>query len=223
MPKGNSLPANPLFSVIVPCCDVAQYVRACLESVKRQTFADWECIAVVETSKDDTERIVREFAAGDGRCRVFAEPRSGSPAMPRNTGLDHANGEYVVFLDGDDMLADDALSCIAGRIRERPGAVGQSVFPAGHPPGHPPAGQVDLPRQQGRVQLRPQVPVIGYDLDEIPLGVIPVEAQQRLVIVLRVGQRVAGRISRGDLNHTHYLRQSIGSVPASFASASMKK
>ncbi len=122
MPKGNSLPANPLFSVIVPCCDVAQYVRACLESVKRQTFADWECIAVVETSKDDTERIVREFAAGDGRCRVFAEPRSGSPAMPRNTGLDHANGEYVVFLDGDDMLADDALSCIAGRIRERPGA-----------------------------------------------------------------------------------------------------
>ena len=122
MPSDNSLSANPFFSIIVPCCDVAQYVRECLESVKRQGFAEWECIAVVEESKDDTERIVRDVVAGDERCRVITEPRSGSPAMPRNTGLDHAGGDYVVFLDGDDMLADDALSRIAGRIRERPGA-----------------------------------------------------------------------------------------------------
>ena len=113
---------KPFFSIIVPCCDVAPYVRECLDSVRSQPFADWECIAVVETSADDTELIVRELAAGDGRFRVFTEPRSGSPAMPRNTGLDHARGEYVVFLDGDDMLADDALARLAARIRERPGA-----------------------------------------------------------------------------------------------------
>ena len=122
MPNDSRPSAKPFFSIIVPCCDVAQYVRECLASVKRQGFADWECLAVVEASKDDTERIVREVAAGDGRYRVFTEPRSGSPATPRNTGLDHACGEYVVFLDGDDMLADDALARIAGRIRERPGA-----------------------------------------------------------------------------------------------------
>ena len=126
MANDDSLSAKPFFSIIVPCCDVAQYVRECLESVKGQRFAEWECIAVVEASKDDTERIVREVVAGDGRFGVFTEPRSGSPAMPRNTGLDHARGEYVVFLDGDDMLADDALSRIAGRIRERPGA---DVYP----------------------------------------------------------------------------------------------
>ena len=113
---------KPFFSIIVPCCDVAPYVRECLGSVKGQAFADWECIAVVETSKDDTERVVRECAAGDGRFKVFTETRSGSPATPRNTGLDHAGGEYVIFLDGDDMLADDALAHLAVRIRERSGA-----------------------------------------------------------------------------------------------------
>ena len=113
---------KPFFSIIVPCCDVASYVRDCIGSVKRQPFADWECLAVVEDSRDDTERVVRECSAGDGRFKVFTEPRSGSPATPRNTGLDHACGEYVIFLDGDDMLADDALARLADRMRERPGA-----------------------------------------------------------------------------------------------------
>ena len=119
----NEVPGvNPCFSIIVPCCDVAPFVRECLGSVKSQAFGDWECIVVVETSKDDTGREVRDFAAGDGRFKVFSEPRSGSPATPRNTGLDHACGEYVIFLDGDDMLAYDALSRLAIRIREHPDA-----------------------------------------------------------------------------------------------------
>ena len=113
---------EPIFSIIVPCCDVAPYVRECLHSVLNQTFAEWECIAVVEDSLDDTERIVREIAAADGRFKVFAERRSGSPATPRNTGLDHARGEYVLFLDGDDMLADGSLARLAGMIRGCPGA-----------------------------------------------------------------------------------------------------
>ena len=122
MLNDNSPSAKPFFSIIVPCCDVAQYVRDCLVSVKRQGFADWECLVVVEASRDETERIVRDVADDDRRYRVFTEPRSGSPATPRNTGLDHACGEYIIFLDGDDMLADDALARIAGSIRERPGA-----------------------------------------------------------------------------------------------------
>ena len=113
---------KPFFSIIVPCCDVAPYVRECLDSVRRQAFADWECLVVVETSADGTERIVRETAASNARFMVFEEPRSGSPATPRNTGLDHASGEYVIFLDGDDMLVDDALAHLADKIRERPGA-----------------------------------------------------------------------------------------------------
>ena len=103
---------KPFFSIIVPCCDVEPYVRECLGSVQKQPFADWELLAVVETSKDRTETAVREIAAGDPRVKVFAQPRSGSPAAPRNTALDHARGEYVIFLDGDDTLAEGSLQTL---------------------------------------------------------------------------------------------------------------
>lgn len=113
---------RPFFSVIVPCCDVGSYVRECFASLTTQDFADWECIAVVETSKDDTERVVRELAAKDPRFSVIVEGRSGSPATPRNTGLGLACGDYVVFLDGDDWLEGDALGTLARMIAETPGA-----------------------------------------------------------------------------------------------------
>ena len=58
---------NPFFSIIVPCCDVAPYLRECLDSVVKQPFSDWECLLGVEESKDDTEEIVREYAAKDPR------------------------------------------------------------------------------------------------------------------------------------------------------------
>ena len=113
---------KPFFSIIIPCCDVEPYVRECLDSVLKQPFADWECIAVVETSKDKTEEIVREYAAKDSRISVFTQPRSGSPAAPRNTALEHATGEYVIFLDSDDMIAEGALQRLHDKIAANPGA-----------------------------------------------------------------------------------------------------
>ena len=110
------------FSIIVPCCDVAPYIRECLESVINQTFEDWECLVVVETSNDNTEQIVHEITERDKRFKVFTQPRSGSPSAPRNTGLDHACGEYVIFLDGDDSIADGSLARLAELITARPGA-----------------------------------------------------------------------------------------------------
>lgn len=93
----------------MPCCDVEQYVHESIGSLLRQTFADWECIVGVETSKDNTEGIVREYAAADGRFRVFTGPRSGSCSASRNTGIDMARGDYVIFLDGDDTIVEGSL------------------------------------------------------------------------------------------------------------------
>ena len=112
----------PFFSIIIPCCEVAAYVRECLASVTSQSFGDWECLCGVEDSKDDTEAIVREIAAGDERIRVFNHPRSGSCSATRNVGLDMATGEYVIFLDGDDTIAEESLARIAAKIKARPGA-----------------------------------------------------------------------------------------------------
>ena len=113
---------KPFFSIVVPCCDVERYVRESLDSVLNQGFADWECVIGVETSKDRTEEVVREYAARDGRFKVFTGPRSGSCSASRNTGVDMATGEYVIFLDGDDTIAEGALQRLHDRIAGRPGA-----------------------------------------------------------------------------------------------------
>ena len=113
---------RPFFSIIAPCCDVEPYLRECLASLLDQQFTDWECILGVETSKDKTEEIVREYAANDSRFRFFTAPRSGSCSMSRNTGTDMATGEYVIFLDGDDTIVEGCLQRLHDKISKRPGA-----------------------------------------------------------------------------------------------------
>ena len=118
---------KPFFSIIIPCCDVEPYVRECLDSVLKQDFQSWECLVGVETSKDRTEEIVRGYAAKDERIKVFTGERSGSCSASRNTGTDMAAGEYVVFLDGDDLIAEGSLKRIHDKIESRPGA---DLYPA---------------------------------------------------------------------------------------------
>lgn len=113
---------NPFFSIIVPCCDVAPYLRECLDSVTNQPFKDWECLLGVEESKDNTEEIAREYAAKDPRFKVFTGPRSGSCSASRNIGIDMAIGEYIIFLDGDDTIAEGSLQRLHDMIANRPGA-----------------------------------------------------------------------------------------------------
>ncbi len=113
---------NPFFSIIIPCCNVGKYIRECLESIIEQSFIQFECLCIIEDSSDDTETIVREFAANDPRFRVFTQPRSGSAALPRTIGIDNANGEYIIFCDGDDSLADNSLTILADHIAEHPKA-----------------------------------------------------------------------------------------------------
>ena len=113
---------KPFFSIIMACCDVEPYIREALDSVMKQSFGDWECICGIEESKDKTEEILREIADNDSRVRIFTHPRSGSCSATRNIGIDMAQGEYVIFLDGDDSIADGSLARIAEKIKARPGA-----------------------------------------------------------------------------------------------------
>lgn len=113
---------KPFFSFAIPCCDVEPYIEECLRSILNQSFQDWECILGIETSKDRTEEIIREITAGDPRFRVFTGPRSGSCSAPRNIGIEKAQGEYIIFLDGDDAIADGCLERIHEKIMANPGA-----------------------------------------------------------------------------------------------------
>lgn len=113
---------KPFFSIIVPCYNVEPYVRECLDSVLNQAFTNWECLVGVETSTDRTEEIVREYVSRDSRMKMFTGPRSGSCSASRNTGIDMAQGEYLVFLDGDDSIVAGSLLRLYNRISATPGA-----------------------------------------------------------------------------------------------------
>lgn len=97
-----------LFSVIVPVYNLQKYVRECIESVLTQTCPDFELIIVDDGSKDSSPDICAEYAAQDTRIKFIRKENQGVNAA-RKTGLMAAQGEYVVFVDGDDFIEPTLL------------------------------------------------------------------------------------------------------------------
>jgi glycosyltransferase involved in cell wall biosynthesis len=94
---------SPSVSVIVSSYNYGRYIGAALESVRRQTFADFEAIVVDDGSTDDSLRVIRRFLR-DPRFRLV-EQRHGGQAGAKNRGLAEARAPYVAFLDADDLWA----------------------------------------------------------------------------------------------------------------------
>lgn len=95
-------------SVIVPVYNVEKYLPRCIDSVLAQSFADLELILVDDGSTDSSGRICDGYALRDGRIRVIHQANGGVSAA-RNAALDIMTGEYVLFLDADDALDDNAI------------------------------------------------------------------------------------------------------------------
>lgn len=107
----------PFFSIIIPVYNVAPYLRECLDSVLAQTFTDWEAICVDDGSTDGSGAILDEYAAKDSRFRVFHQPNAGVSAA-RNRGLDEAKGEWICFLDADDLWHERFLDVFVTGMRK---------------------------------------------------------------------------------------------------------
>lgn len=101
-----------LFSLIIPVYNVEKYLNDCLDSVLNQTFQDWEAICVDDGSTDGSLVILAEYSAKDTRIKVIQQKNSGT-ATARNTGLNKANGDYILFLDSDDWLESNALQTLS--------------------------------------------------------------------------------------------------------------
>ena len=99
---------KPKFSIIIPVFNLQEWIEPCLRSVIRQKVGDWECICVDDGSVDDSGSILDRFAAEDGRFRVIHKANEGVSSA-RNAALDLASGEWIVYIDGDDVLSGDAL------------------------------------------------------------------------------------------------------------------
>ncbi|MGI5164722.1 CDP-glycerol glycerophosphotransferase family protein [Spirillospora sp. CA-253888] len=103
-------------SVVVPFHNLEPYLGACLESLTRQTFRDFEAIMVDDGSTDDSAVVAKEFAARDDRFRLVQHVEAQGPGPARNTGIAEAAGEYLAFADGDDVLAPYAYELMVGSL-----------------------------------------------------------------------------------------------------------
>ncbi|MEU3949202.1 CDP-glycerol glycerophosphotransferase family protein [Streptomyces sp. NPDC029526] len=108
----------PRFSVIVPAYQVQAYLSECLDSVLSQSYPDLELIAVDDASPDACGALIDAFAARDPRVRAVHLPRNTGPGPARNAGIERSTGDYLLFLDGDDTLAPEALLALADRLKE---------------------------------------------------------------------------------------------------------
>jgi glycosyltransferase involved in cell wall biosynthesis len=111
---------QPVVSVILPAFGRLQYLRPTVASVYRQSFQDWELIVADDGSDAETRGYLRTLEA-DNRVRVLWLTHTGVPAVVRNAALREARGDYVAFLDSDDLWAADKLARQVAILRARPG------------------------------------------------------------------------------------------------------
>ena len=104
-------------SIVIPTFNSSKYLKATLDSVLSQTYANWECILVDDGSIDLTETISINYQEKDNRFQLYKRPEDlpKGPSSARNYGVTKANGEYLIFLDADDLLA---ISCLENRVEQ---------------------------------------------------------------------------------------------------------
>lgn len=95
---------NPLITIIVPIYNVEQYLRECVDSIISQTYSNLEIILVDDGSLDNCPQICDEYKQIDNRIRVIHK-KNGGLSDARNAGLDIATGEYISFVDSDDVIS----------------------------------------------------------------------------------------------------------------------
>ena len=117
------VPADaPLVSVVMAARDRADCIGAAIESVQRQSYANWELLVIDDGSTDDTAARVDAIAAADVRVRCLREPARGVAAA-RNRGLEAAAGPIIAYLDSDNVMAQDYLRAIVAAFAAHPETV----------------------------------------------------------------------------------------------------
>lgn len=99
---------KPLISIITPIFNGEKYILETIQSVLDQTYTNWEMMIVDNKSTDNSIEVIKTVC--DDRIKIIhLEYNSGGPARPRNVGLDNAKGEYIAFLDADDVWLPASL------------------------------------------------------------------------------------------------------------------
>lgn len=100
---------NDLISIIMPSFNSAKTIRESIDSIVNQSHSNWELLITDDCSKDNTVSIVQEYAAVDLRIKIFTNKTNSGAAVSRNNSIDRASGDYIAFLDSDDLWHKDKL------------------------------------------------------------------------------------------------------------------
>lgn len=115
---------NPTVSIIVPVYNAAKpftegktTLHRCIDSILNQEYTDFELILLDDGSKDDSPKILDDYANVDHRIKVIHKPNTGV-SNTRNLGMSSAKGKYIQFLDADDWMTTDATKTLVRSIEE---------------------------------------------------------------------------------------------------------
>lgn len=96
-------------SIIIPIFGVENYILRCLDSIKQQSFQNYEVILINDCTNDGSINLVEKFILGDNRFRLFHNEKNIGLALTRNKGIKESTGDYIIFVDSDDSLEKEAL------------------------------------------------------------------------------------------------------------------
>ncbi len=111
---------KPFFSILIPVCNQVGKMDRCVETLRGQTFPDFEVICVDDGSTDGSWAMLQGFQQADGRFRSLRHEKNGSLVAARITGMKEARGEYVLFVDSDDYVEKDMLEILHRKLTEHP-------------------------------------------------------------------------------------------------------
>ena len=109
---------NSLISIIVPVYNTENYLEKCLYSLVNQTYKNIEIIIIDDESPDNSMNIIQKFVLADNRVKVISQKNQGLSGA-RNTGINNANGDYIMFIDSDDTIIETACEELVGIIEKR--------------------------------------------------------------------------------------------------------
>jgi len=115
----NHTTSSPLVSVVIASYNCAPFIAQTLASLSAQSYPNWECLVTDDGSTDETREVVTRYARTDERVKYFHQPNRGVSAA-RNAGLGHSRGDYVQFLDADDLLEAGKLAAHVEYLEQHP-------------------------------------------------------------------------------------------------------
>lgn len=110
-------------SIIIPVFNVSKFINRCLQSVIKQTYTDIECILIDDCGNDNSIELIQQFINdyhGNVAFHILHHKTNRGQSAARNTGIRHATGEYLFFLDSDDFITNDCIEQLIKLAKEHP-------------------------------------------------------------------------------------------------------